>query len=173
MALRIFEPSGFVTRKPLSVLNPSADDWDRTVAGDAKAGMYHTLIGANGVTSMSPSDILAMLRHIVPLFGSLNLHNFFYLNFTRNEFYSDLHYEFLKDTVEFIKTGKRSMSIRTWMQLLSVPRGKMSKKYVGNTTYTMKPNYYQSLSIQQWISQDNGFVDLVYSLHIIFGKYTA
>lgn len=173
MALRIFEPSGFVSRKPIQPLKPITADMDRWVEGDIHATNYHTQVGASGVVSMSPKDIINLLKHTVSLFGSLSLHDFFYLNFTRNEFYSDLHYEFLKDTVDFIKTGKRSMRIHTWMQMLSVPKKKISKKYVGNTTYTMKSDYYRNLTIQQWIGQDDGFVDLIYSLYIIFGKYTA
>ena len=171
--LRIFESSGYVSPKVMGIGSPEDFQHDRWFAGDDDATVYHTLIGITGLKVANPAKIIEILKKAKYLFGDIHLDRFFQVNVLRNQFYSDLHYEFLEDTINYIRTGKRKMNIRMWQQLLSVKRGKLSKKYTSKTAYSMKPECYRHLSLQQWVSPDDGLMDLVYTLYIIFGKYTA
>ena len=173
VGVNIYECSGFVSPKSFKECNNENYAYDKWTAGDNDATNYHTLIGLTGLKVADPKKIIEILKTAVRLFGSEALTPFVMVNMRKQQFASELHFEFLQDTLGYIRTGKRKMNIRMWMQLLSVKRGKLSKKYISANAYTMKPECYRNLGIREWVSHDDGLVDLVYSLYIIFGKYTA
>jgi len=85
----------------------------------------------------------------------------------------DLHNRFLTDTLKFISTGKREMSLETWAALLS-----MSDE--GNSIGLPSPyseeffNYDHYINLvdvlQEWCCKPNGLEDLLGTLHILFGN---
>ena len=167
--VKLWQASGFVS--PLLHVNgeyPRCDEW---MEGDDDATTYHTLPGLTFRNYMDAKKTIEIARKAVSLFGGTDLFNFIHANMQYNRFKSDLHYRFLQDTLEYIKTGKRSMSIHTWMSLLSVKEKTLTKKQAPKTAYSMKSDLYRNVSVMQWLTHDGGLQDLVLSLYIIFGKY--
>lgn len=82
------------------------------------------------------------------------------------------NYQFLEDTLHFIRTGERELSVQNWLELVAeeddfvkspVPvkdRPQTIKLRQGETTATL---------LQKWCAQPNGFEDLVCSLQLLFG----
>ena len=168
-AVKIWGNSGFVT--PLGYSNGHYPRHDQWLLGDDDCTNYHTLPGISFANHLDAKKILEIVRKAVSLFGGERLENFIHTNLLRNQFKSDLHFKFLVDTIDFIKTGVRSMNIQMWMQLLSVPTQSIDKKLQAKSTYTMKPDYYRGASISNWLQHQGGLQDLIITLYIIFGKY--
>ena len=144
------------------------EDWKH---GDDRVNEFAATPSLEIIDKTHPELILEISKKAVELFGGNHLLSFIQENLKYNRFKSDLHFEFLKDTIEFIKTGKRSMSISTWQSLLIIPTGKMSTTQAVKTTYSMNPSEYSGATIQKWLTQENGLADLTYSMRIIFGRY--
>jgi hypothetical protein len=144
------------------------EDW---TLGDNRVNEFAATPSLEIIDKTHPELILEISKKAVELFGGNHLLSFIQENLKYNRFKSDLHFEFLKDTIEFIKTGKRSMSISTWQSLLIIPTGKMSTTQAAKTTYSMNPSEYSGATIQKWLTQENGLADLTYSMRIIFGRY--
>lgn len=82
--------------------------------------------------------------------------------------------QFLNDTINFITTGKRELSVQTWYDLVSeggvghhahaIPQRLVDNKRVLESSES-------SLELlQAWVSQPNGLEDLLNTLHLLFGK---
>lgn len=82
--------------------------------------------------------------------------------------------QFVTDTMNFIETGKRELSVATWADLVSeggaghhahaIPQRLLDTKLLSTSSDT-------SLQmLQKWVSQPNGFEDLINTLHLLFGK---
>ncbi len=152
-------------------LRPGYVDYHDWRSGDEQVNDFAITPSLEIIDKTHPELILEIVKKAVQLFGSNNLYSFVQANLLYNRFKSDLHWEFLKDTIQFIKTGKRSMSMSTWQSLLVLPNGKLSKTHSPKTTYSMNPSEYSGATIQKWLTQDNGLADLTYSMRIIFGRY--
>lgn len=168
-AVKIWGSSGFVT--PIVHIHGEYPKFDQWVDGDDDASVYHTLPGLTFRNFTDAKKTIEIARKATSLLGGTDLFNFVHSNLQYNRFKSDLHYRFLNDTIDFIKTGKRTMSILMWMQMLSVPSERISKKHAAKTAYTMKSDCYRNISVMKWLSHEGGLQDLVISLYIIFGKY--
>ena len=83
---------------------------------------------------------------------------------------TDHGYRFLQDTIKFIETGKRDIDILSWEYLLKTS-DIYDKRQTGRST--IRPpvaSGYVDGSIAKWISHDGGFLDMLWSLKILFGK---
>lgn len=168
-AVKIYYKSGFVTGLPFKP--NTIERYDEWCNGDSDASTYHTLPGIAFRNHLDPKKTIEIARKAVSLFGGVSLFGFINLNLIRNRFESDLHFKFLEDTVNYINTGVRSMSIEMWTQLLVVPNKSFTKHEAYKTTYSMKSDLYRKASIPQWLSHPDGLHDLILSLYIIFGKH--
>lgn len=88
---------------------------------------------------------------------------------------SDYNYEFLLDTVRFIATGQRRMSIHTWPMLVSdEPAAGLAlvnnRKDIARLFQQLYLNTSAEGMIQKWMSQPKGFDDMMFTLHLLFGK---
>ncbi len=168
--VNIWGSSGYVS--PIILRRGCVNDgFDVWIDGDSDASTFHTLPGLTFRNSLNGEQILAVARKACELFSGSDLFSFIHANMMYNRFKTDLHYRFLDDTINFIKTGKRGMSIFTWMQLLIVPSKSFTKKVAPKTTYSMKLDCYRGVSVMRWLKHDGGLQDLIISLYIIFGKY--
>lgn len=91
-----------------------------------------------------------------------------------NDHFYGNRYKFLIDTIKFIQTGKRDISIENWYELMEIdpkPRSnenesirfqfdKVLESLTRDSTY---------LIIARWCSHPRGFNDLVHSMEIFFG----
>jgi len=95
---------------------------------------------------------------------------------TKNQYLGNEHIRFINDTFNFIKTGQRSLNILMWLQLLagssdpSASSVKINLEYFGtNKPLHRKENANIKDTIIKWVSQPNGFEDLLGTMHILFG----
>lgn len=92
----------------------------------------------------------------------------------------ELHNRFLEDTLAFIDGKRRQYPLMTWESLLShsdtgIIRTEMSEHVAEFFGY--ESNGYQRRArnrdlldvIQSWVSQPNGFEDMLVTLHVLFG----
>jgi hypothetical protein len=80
--------------------------------------------------------------------------------------------EFIQDTLNFIRTGQRAMSIETWLELLheqgDVEQGALDPR-AAKTYFTLQAGEDTVQLLQNWCAQPRGFQDLVCTLHVMFG----
>lgn len=80
-------------------------------------------------------------------------------------------FDFLNDTVTFIKTGKRSLAVNSWKEILEesiLPEKRMANQYNLNPLY-FEPGVRTADIISMWCSQEKGFTDMLCTLDILFG----
>lgn len=90
-----------------------------------------------------------------------------------------VHKKFLEDTFNFIRTGKRSVGISTWISLVKIdPEDSSTRNTVIDLTNFFGLKYHQDVRpshttidiINQWVSHPTGFNDLLACLVIFFGS---
>lgn len=92
-----------------------------------------------------------------------------------NAMLTDQNYAFVLDTIRYIATGTRKFSIHTWPTLLSYDVPIVTESVEGRreiyflmeklTVATQTEKF-----IAQWLSHKDGFNDLMYSMHMLFGN---
>lgn len=102
------------------------------------------------------------------LFGDLR--RWLVLQTVTNDNIYDINLEFIKDTVKFIRTGKRLMPVMNWVDLMMeypdpVPgcasRHRIDELQIGDNEFD---NY-----VGLWCSWDGGFHDMLCTAHALFG----
>lgn len=82
------------------------------------------------------------------------------------------NYDFLVDTINFINSGKRKLSVMNWHDLVSEDDFPTH----GNNVVRAVPldlGMFENDSayvVTKWCSRDGGFEDMVQSLYLIFGR---
>lgn len=128
-----------------------------------------------------------LLKAAMAAFGT---HSFWiwYENQFRSPLVEASHLSFLDDTLNFIMCGQRQFHHNVWLRLLendnvareqlvvmahgSVKATEKAIEYFGltNNSYGPKCNSELIKTIQRWTSHDNGFDDLMRTLHLLFGQ---
>lgn len=79
--------------------------------------------------------------------------------------------DFLDDTLKFIQTGEREMSVANWLEL--VTEGDDTHHAVepghGNREISLVKPLTTTQVLQDWCSKPNGLEDLILSLNLFFG----
>jgi hypothetical protein len=86
----------------------------------------------------------------------------------------DQNYAFILDTVRYVATGRRKFSIHTWPALVSYEVPLVNESVAGRRDiYLLIESLQLSTNtnafLQKWLSQADGFNDLMYTLHLLFG----
>jgi len=92
-----------------------------------------------------------------------------------NALLKDQNYAFVLDTVRFIATGRRRFSIHTWPALVTYEVPVFNESVQGRRDiYLLTEELHVPIQteafIQKWLSQKDGFNDMVYTLHLLFGS---
>ncbi|MCO6704706.1 hypothetical protein [Streptomyces sp. CHB9.2] len=93
-----------------------------------------------------------------------------------NPFLYGYNYEFLLDTLKYIQTGRRRVSVQNWLALLT-ENPKPSNDYRERNASKEIREFYQKVGtapskvVSEWISHPEGLNDLVISLYIMFGEW--
>ncbi|WP_144106603.1 hypothetical protein [Paraburkholderia sp. BCC1886] len=92
----------------------------------------------------------------------------------------DTHLRFLDDTLRFISTGRRNMSLETWASFLQMSEGGVRPAVVAPYAASYfearlgRSNDRSPVSLIEtiiaWTSQPGGFEDLLGTLHLLFGQ---
>ncbi len=89
---------------------------------------------------------------------------------------TNMHMQFLNETVGFIFGKYRSISVHQWFSLLEVNNtSKHADNKLDYQGLDIDTSAIYSLEkvIQLWVSRDIGFEDLLCTLYVIFGERTA
>ena len=110
-----------------------------------------------------------VIRTCVRHFG--NFHRWLAIQAAYNDSVHGLNFEFLKDTVQFIRTGRRDMSTFTWNDLLlehpQEQAGVASPRRLDAFQIT-DPKELEDV-IGKWCSHENGFEDMLCTAHVLYG----
>jgi hypothetical protein len=100
-----------------------------------------------------------------------------FINQDRNGYMTGYNFDFILDTLRFISTGRRQLSVHTWPDLVSHQYGEetdvserctltdfMGQNGIPNNTVEL---------LQKWCSQPGGIDDMVCTLNILFGDLTV
>lgn len=119
----------------------------------------------------------AVLTTALKAFGTRSFYEWCSLQ-EKSPYLSDLHVRFLNDTLRFIQTGVREMSIRNWSLLVhpSQTPHKAAVTYdyrkffgVGQATIMNRSALLRDI-IPTWVARPGGYADLLQTLNIVFGE---
>lgn len=91
-------------------------------------------------------------------------------NILQNDALYGVNVDFIIDTIGFIKTGKRSLSLLTWIGLVeecpvSDPQKKQIRNYKQDIIESVGPHW-----LSDWLSHEDGFNDMLCSINLLFGN---
>ena len=82
--------------------------------------------------------------------------------------------QFIADTLNFIESGQRELSVQSWLDLVTEGGDRHHAHAVPQRLIDAKVQFCSSDSslelLQKWASQPNGLEDLLNTLHLLFGK---
>lgn len=131
-------------------------------------------------------DKLEVVEQAIRLFGDFG--HFMELQYIANNFMNGTNLDFLEDTTNYILTGNRRFPIHTWLSLVteyppfimgSASRQRFwtmhDKLPVLNKVKLISPQRRPSLPsrndyISMWCGHENGVIDMLYTMWILFGK---
>lgn len=92
----------------------------------------------------------------------------------RNNHLVGFNYKFLLDTLRFIATGRRSMDIQMWGDLMeqsptTTPHTVEGRSAILNRIAEYRLNMEPTALIQKWLEQKGGIEDLIVTMHLMFG----
>lgn len=94
-----------------------------------------------------------------------------------NPFLYGYNYEFLLDTINFIQTGNRKVSIHNWKPLLAEwvqpitnPKNRVDTTTLDNIIKLLNGKDAGAEFIAQWCSHPQGFEDMVMTMWLMFGS---
>ncbi len=92
-----------------------------------------------------------------------------------NALVKDQNYAFILDTVRYVATGRRKFSIHTWPALVSYEVPLIAESVSGRREIfflmdQLKVPSQTNALIQRWLSWPDGFNDMVYTMHLLFGS---
>lgn len=123
-----------------------------------------------------------ILKAGLDCFGFKNFYDWVLIQESSNSV-NEYHSRFIEDTVKFIETGKRTLSLQTWARLVEPNANtggfsysedflkKIKKRITGTNQYQVN-NFPIPNLLRQWCTQPNGIEDLYMSMYILFGRYS-
>jgi hypothetical protein len=131
--------------------------------------------GVNFITAFDFRERILKLAFVA--FGTLSFYDWCNLQ-NKNIYFTALHKKFLNDTFNFICSGKRSVANTTWQSLLSMKEAnskdsetifELNEFFRINGPDTYRRSFRLSDAVNQWVMQENGFEDLLMTIHLLFG----
>jgi hypothetical protein len=97
-----------------------------------------------------------------------------FLSQDQNPYVAEYNYQFVIDTLRFIATGRRRLSVHAWRDLVShAPASGLAsveeRHAIADAFETFKLNTSVDQLLQLWLAQPGGFDDLINTLNILFG----
>lgn len=107
-----------------------------------------------------------LLKVAFKSFGTLSFYDWLVLQMQSN-YFTNMHRDFILDTINFIYTGKRKVQVSQWVNLLDTSDN--SGKPLNPIDFT---DYSKDIliNIHMWVSNERGFQDLLITLYVIFGS---
>lgn len=163
-------PRGFTTIvNPTAIVKPQSTDGDvNLIPCDPVLEQLYKIYMSNNNFNPSWDFCSQVITRCSNLFGDFR--RWLILQTMVNDNIYDINLEFLKDTVNFIRTGTRLMPIINWVDLMleypdPVPgcanRHRLDQLAIGDNEF----NHYIGL----WCSWEGGFHDMLCTAHALFG----
>lgn len=132
------------------------------------ANLYKLYMGRN-VNPESWEFRALVVERCAQLFG--NFTNWLWIQLTANDCIYDYNLEFLYDTVTYIRTGRRAMSVATWLEMVlerpEEQHGASNKSRAERFKLSSTAEFNDVIS--QWCSHPDGFSDMLCTAHLLFG----
>lgn len=131
--------------------------------------LYKQYIGRQVNSSSWENFRSKVVIEAVKTFG--DFHRWLYFQAVHNDHIYDVNFDFIVDTLQFIRTGKRDAGVLVWKELLlehpEVRPGVANLKRAD----AFKINDAKEFSnvIGMWCSQPNGFEDMLCTVHVLYG----
>lgn len=163
----------------ISLFNPSESK--TIVANVALEDLYAAHVRNEPYTGRFDFREKALIQ-ILAAFGTMNFELWYKMQYQSPSFGKE-HIDFLDDTVRFIMTGKRRVSITNWDAILDTSDKKVFtsllpdnvRVYFNRTTVEQLGIDGQRWNsnlvdvVQDWMRRPSGFADLLTTAHILFG----
>lgn len=99
---------------------------------------------------------------------------FSFIDQDANTHLSGFNYKFLLDTLKYIATGRRSMDVQMWGDLMEQSSTVPTHVVEGRSAIYKRIAEYKldltpSSLIQKWLSHKDGLEDLIVTMHLMFG----
>jgi hypothetical protein len=170
-------------RPILSVFDLNPEALKHVVCNESVVEVYNQLI-RRVVISTDFDYRERVLKVALRAFGVKNLQQWIMLQ-AESPTFTQLHADFLMDTVRYIATGKRQLPVQTWERLIGAGTNDPATKIVFDpAVLQMIPTGY-SVRKQQptesnlpnvlslWLRHPGGFTDLVTTLYTLFGEHNT
>lgn len=163
-------PRGYLVRldsslSPLSMTQIQQN----TVPSDPAIETLYKLYVGHGVNSEAWPFKRRVIKRCSQLFGNFN--HWLKLQVANNDNIYGLNLDFLLDTVKFIRTGHRDMSVFNWLELLAeypdAHPGCASVRRLDEFELR-DPSEFDNF-IGMWCSKEGGFQDMLCTAHVLFG----
>lgn len=163
-------------------LNPEAIE--HVVANQTVVELYNQLIRRHVI----PTDFdyrERVIKIALRAFGMDNFAQWVKINADASPTFTQLHADFINDTIGFINTGKRQVEVTTWEKLLGPgSNDPTTKNIIDVNGLSQLPPGYSIINdmvserdlpaiITKWLSHPGGFTDLVITLYTLFGEYNT
>jgi hypothetical protein len=162
-------PRGYLT----STLDALADSNDVEIADVACDSRIEDLY-KSWSTRVSNTESWKFKKLVVArcaqLFG--DFYHWLIIQSADNDNIYDLNFEFLKDTVQYIRTGVRSAQLQTWKELLleyPEPQIGCASKVRSRELMLTDAREFENV-IGKWCSYDGGFEDMLCTALVLFGS---
>ncbi len=136
--------------------------------------LYKQLL-ENDADILSVNNRVATIKIAKQLFDNATLLDWIKLQ-KHNPLLSMNHVRFIKETIEFIRTGKRAIGSATWIRLIEPTLNDNSNTVeIQQSLDDVIKIYGDDLStpiseqLTNWLRQKGGYVDLINSLYILYG----
>jgi hypothetical protein len=122
-----------------------------------------------------------VLVSAIQAFGTESFHDWYMEQF-RSPAFGDLHHRFLEDTLGFIESGTRSLSLQNWMAVINQTDDGANEQILGAKAaeffgvpipghrYRQPQNRWLLPVMQRWLSHPQGFEDFLLTLRVLFGE---
>lgn len=162
-------PRGYLVRLPGS-LDPSVKGFDvETVASDAVIESLYKVYMGYLVNPDSWEYRKRVIAQCSKLFG--NFRSWLVLQLVGNDYIYGLNLEFLRDTVQYIRTGHRDMSVFSWQELLlehpDVHPGTAGPHRLVDFGLQDAKEFDNFIGL--WCSKPGGFEDMLCTVHVLYG----
>ena len=155
--------------------NTRIDKVDTTPFNTEVENIFNSLVG--GEENFTKFDFREECLEVC--LNSFGTHDFYEWCITQlsSPYLSSLHKQFINDTFNFIDTGKRNVSVESWVSLLYRNKQEQTKstelrlhQFFGLKDRLNNRRITHICDIvNNWVKHEGGFNDLVYTCYILFG----
>lgn len=169
------------TRPILSVFDLAPEALEHVVCNNSVVEIYNALVRRQ-VISTDFDFRERVIKVALTAFGTTNFQQWAELQ-KESPTFTQLHADFIVDTVRFITTGKRYIPVQTWESMIGPGSNDPTDKIEFDATvmgglptgYSVRNQQPSTVNLNNvialWLSRTGGFTDLVYTLYTLFGEH--